>query len=46
MVIHCDREEVVNLDGEARWAKDVEIRLSDKKLRFFYPKGLNYLPAP
>lgn len=46
VVIHCDKEEVVNLDGEARWAKDVEIRLSDKKLRFFYPKGLNYLPAP
>lgn len=40
IVIHCDREEVVNLDGEARWGKDVEIRLSDKKLRFFYPSGL------
>ncbi len=40
IVIHCDREEVVNLDGEARWGKDVEIRLSDKKLRFFYPRGL------
>lgn len=40
LTIHCDREEVVNLDGEARWGKDVEIRLSDKKLRFFYPKGL------
>ncbi len=40
VVIHCDREEVVNLDGEARRGKDVEICLSDKKLRFFYPKGL------
>ena len=40
ITVHCDREEVVNLDGEARWAKDVEIRLSDKKLRFFYPAGL------
>ena len=40
VVIHCDREEVVNLDGEARWGKDVEIKLSDKKLRFFYPRGL------
>jgi YegS/Rv2252/BmrU family lipid kinase len=38
--IHCDREEVINLDGEARWGKDVEIRLSEKKLRFFFPKGL------
>lgn len=41
VVIHCDREEVINLDGEARWGKDVEIRLSDRKLRFFYPKGLS-----
>ena len=40
VLIHCDREEVVNLDGEARRGRDVEIRLSDKKLRFFYPKGL------
>ncbi len=38
--IRCDREEVVNLDGEARYGKDVEIRLSDNKLRFFYPRGL------
>ena len=41
VVIHCDREEVVNLDGEARWGKDVEIILSEHKLRFFYPKGLS-----
>ena len=38
--IRCDREEVVNLDGEARYAQEVEIRLSEHKLRFFYPKGL------
>ena len=38
--IHCDREEVVNLDGEARYRQDVDIRLADQKLRFFYPKGL------
>ena len=44
VVIHCDKEEVVNLDGEARYGKDVEILLSDKKLRFFYPKGLSYAP--
>ncbi|MBO4419287.1 MAG: hypothetical protein J5789_05645 [Oscillospiraceae bacterium] len=38
--IRCDREEVINLDGEARWSKDVIIRLAERKLRFFYPKGL------
>ena len=42
LVVHCDREEVVNLDGEARVGRDVEICLSEKKLRFFYPKGLSY----
>ena len=42
VLIRCDREEVVNLDGEARWGKDVEIKLSENKLRFFYPKGLSY----
>ena len=46
VVIHCDREEVVNLDGEARYGKDVEIRLSENRLRFFYPKGLTYAPIP
>ncbi len=40
VVIHCDKQEVINLDGEARWGKDVEIKLSDHKLRFFYPRGL------
>ena len=45
VVLHCDKTEVINLDGEARWGKDVEIRLSDKKLRFFYPKGLSYAPG-
>ena len=38
--IRCDREEVVNLDGEARFATDVEIRLSEHKLRFFHPRGV------
>ena len=42
VVIHCDATEVVNLDGEARYAKDVEMSLADLKLRFFYPKGLHY----
>lgn len=44
VVIHCDKEEVVNLDGEARYGKDVEIVLSENKLRFFFPKGLSYAP--
>ncbi len=45
LTVHCDKEEVINLDGEARWGKDVEIRLSDKKLRFFYPRNLRLGPC-
>lgn len=42
VIIHCDKEEVINLDGEARYGKDVEMKVSDKKLRFFFPNGLTY----
>ena len=42
VIIHCDTEEVINLDGEARYGKDVEMKLSGKKLRFFFPRGLSY----
>ena len=38
--IICDKETPVNLDGELMIAQTVDIRISDKKLRFFYPKGL------
>lgn len=38
--IICDKETPVNLDGELMTAQTVDIQLSDKKLRFFYPKGL------
>ncbi len=40
--ILCDRETPINLDGELRMAKTVDIRVADEKLRFFYPKGLTF----
>ena len=40
--IRCDRPTSINLDGELRVAQDVDIRVADKKLRFFYPKGLTW----
>ena len=40
--IFCDKESAINLDGEIRFAKDVEFKISDKKLRFFYPKHLTW----
>ena len=38
--IRCDKATPVNLDGELRTALVVDFKVSDKKLRFFYPKGL------
>ena len=42
ITIRCDKESPVNLDGEIRMAKDVHMKISDKKIRFFYPRGLKY----
>ena len=38
----CDRPSIVNVDGERLDATEVCIRLSEKKLRFFYPKGATW----
>ena len=40
VTIHCDKPTPINLDGELRTAQTVRMGISDKKLRFFYPKGL------
>ena len=40
--ILCDRETPINLDGELRMAKTVEMSVAKEKLRFFYPKGLSW----
>ena len=40
--IHCDKPTALQLDGEARIANVMDCKVSDKKLRFFYPKGLSY----
>ncbi len=42
LTVHCDRPNAINLDGELRVADTVEFCISDKKIRFFYPKGLTY----
>ena len=38
----CDSPAAINLDGEVRTATEVEFKVSDKKIRFFYPKGLTW----
>ncbi len=40
--IHCDHPSPINLDGELRIAKTVEMKVAQEKIRFFYPKGLHY----
>ena len=40
VVIHCDKTTPVNLDGELRRGKDIEISVAKEKIRFFYPREL------
>ena len=44
--IICDKETPINLDGELRIAKEVDIRIAEEKVRFFYPKGLTWQVLP
>ncbi len=41
----CDKVSVVNLDGELRRAKEIEMSVAKEKIRFFYPKGLSWKNA-
>ena len=45
VTIRCDKPTAIQLDGELRTAQVMEFRISDKKLRFFYPKGLTWKNA-
>ena len=42
ITITCDQPTPINLDGELRMAQEVTMSVSDKKLRFFYPRGLSW----
>jgi diacylglycerol kinase family enzyme len=44
--IICDKPTPINLDGELRTATETTFRLSNKRLRFFYPKGLTWQNSP
>ena len=46
IVIHCDGEVPINLDGELRRGRVVEMSVAKEKIRFFYPRGLSWrVPA-
>ena len=40
--ITCDKPTSINLDGELRTAQTVDMKIADKKIKFFYPKGLHW----
>lgn len=40
--IRCPKPSAVNLDGELLTESDVTVRISDYKIRFFYPKALTW----
>ena len=44
--ILCDGPTPINLDGELRRAKDVEISVAKEKLRFFHPRDVKIAPVP
>ncbi len=43
--VSCGQEEMVNLDGERMDAQDLTIRLSEKRVNFFFPQGAHWNPA-
>ena len=42
VMIRCDKPTPINVDGELRMAKTVEMKIAKEKIRFFYPKGLHW----
>lgn len=42
LTIHSPTPTAVNLDGELRMETDIHMSVAPEKLRFFYPKGLNW----
>ena len=42
--MRSDQELVAAVDGEPVRSKELTIRLSEKKVNFFYPAGMSYEP--
>ena len=40
--ITCQKPTPINLDGELRMAREIEMSVAKEKVRFFYPKGLTW----
>ena len=42
VIVRCDRENAINLDGELRRSREAVFTVAEEKLRFFYPRGLHW----
>lgn len=42
LTIRCDAPTPVNLDGELRLSREIQMSVAREKLRFFYPRGLAF----
>ena len=42
VIVRCDRENAINLDGELRRSREAVFTVAEEKLRFFYPRGLTW----
>ena len=40
--VYSKNPTAVNLDGETMFSQEVEMKLAEEKIRFFYPKGLTW----
>lgn len=40
--ITCDKPSPINLDGELRMSREIDMHIADKKVKFIYPKGLTW----
>ena len=42
VVVRCDRESEINLDGELLMGKEITFEIVPQAVQFFYPRGLTY----
>ena len=40
--VYSKKPTAVNMDGETMFSREVEMKLAEEKIRFFYPKGLTW----
>ena len=44
MHVACERADRINLDGEEMVDSELSVRVSAKKVNFFFPEGTHWIP--